>query len=331
MNPIALANLTFKGISVRGDKGTKPASVLFDTGATVSIISRALAEQVANIVDADKPFSLSVADGNKISIDKMAFATVDLGGRMLTDQFYVMDSSVADLILGMSTLRKYQVRIDAGADHVFASVTEAKPEVSKVKDFFKKLFVAIGATASEDDIDEDKAVAIVKDRLAAIQEESRKEATPKKAAAAQIYAIPPKVLKALGLPEDADESDAISQAALLARPAERVPVEVYNDLNNQIREREIQDLVAKACAAGDDEMAAKLYPHEREWAIEFARENGLDSARKFVKNRHKVLAIMDRLPGKKKDDLVIDDLQASINAQLKVDTETFKKYNTPAH
>ncbi len=44
MRQIKLANLTFNDILVRRDKGQSTASVLFDTGAAASFISRALAE-----------------------------------------------------------------------------------------------------------------------------------------------------------------------------------------------------------------------------------------------------------------------------------------------
>ena len=51
---IALANLTFRDISVTGDKGENRASVLFDTGASISFISSTLAEEIANIVAAGR-------------------------------------------------------------------------------------------------------------------------------------------------------------------------------------------------------------------------------------------------------------------------------------
>jgi hypothetical protein len=330
MKQIALANLTFKDISVRGDKGESPASVLFDTGASLSFIARALAEKIANIVDADRAINIGLADKSTLTIDKMCMATADLGGQVLTDQFYVMENSIADLILGMSTLRKYQIKIDTGQTAVFASLTETKPkEHSFMKELLKKLFAAIGVSATDEEIEgisEDKAVEKVQARLDAIKAEGK----PAKPKAAAIIAIPPALLKALKLPEDATESDAIAQAYLLAKPIDEDAREQLVDLDTKVRERDIQDLVNKACAAGDDDMSAKLMPSERQWAIEFARDN-FAAAQTFIRNRPKVLAIMNRLPGKSPKGVVIDETQKAINAQLKVDEATFRKYNTSAH
>ena len=121
--------------------------------------------------------------------------------------------------------------------------------------------------------------------------------------------------------------EALAHVAFLTHPGDRVPPEQYNELNSQLVEREIQDLVAKACAAGADDLSAKLYPSEKEWAITFARENGVQVAREFIRKRPKVLAIMERLPGKKEKSLVIDDEQRAANAQLGIDDATFLKYN----
>ena len=49
MRQIKLANRTFNDILVRRDKGQSTASVLFDTGAAASFISRALAERIATM------------------------------------------------------------------------------------------------------------------------------------------------------------------------------------------------------------------------------------------------------------------------------------------
>lgn len=215
------------------------------------------------------------------------------------------------LIQGMEPLTARRV-----TDRILPTKKEKKP----MKEFLAKLFAALGISAAED-IGEDKAVEIVQQRL----EDAKKPFLAKRPA--PIYAIPPKLLAVMGLPEDASEEDALAKAAFLTHPGDRVPPEQYEELNSKMLEREIQDLIAKASGPGTDDMSAKLYPSEKEWAIKFARENGLNVAREFIRLRPKVLAIMDRLPGKKEKPLVIDETQDSINQQLGVSKEAFLKYN----
>jgi phage I-like protein len=189
-----------------------------------------------------------------------------------------------------------------------------KKENKPMGEFLKKLFAALGIEAA-DDVGEDKAIELIKAKAAPPEPPPR----PK-------VAVPVAILKALDLSEEATEDESVGVIMALKFPSDRIPVERYRDLEEQLHERDLLDLIDKACRPGDSDMECKLYPHERDWALAEARKN-FPAMQTFIKHRPKVLALMAKLPTGKKDELRIDDLQADINRQVGVSREVFLKYN----
>ncbi|CAA0819856.1 Unknown protein, partial [Striga hermonthica] len=90
-----------------------PVFALFDTGATRSFISAkclsALGAQGVSTVDA---LEISLASGRKIVTSSLAKnLNIDIGGRALVVDAFVIDMNDFDLILGMDWLARYEADI----------------------------------------------------------------------------------------------------------------------------------------------------------------------------------------------------------------------------
>jgi len=302
-------------VRASGDKGQSDVDVLFDTGATLSFVTRSVAAKLATITKMPKAYTIKVGDGGTLSVTDMAVLVFKAAGRTIMDTFLVLEESLHDIILGEATMRKFGLKIDLERSIIYSAMrTEEKP----MKEFLHKLLLALAIEAA-DDITEDAAIALIKAKMAQPEPPKRPKTV-----------VPASILEVLQLGEEATESEARGAIMALKFPADVVPRESYERLETTLQQRDIVDLIDRACRPGSGEMEGKLYPHEREWALgEATRDYAAMS--ECIKRRHHVLSIMGKLPGKKDDPLVIDELQAKINKQLEVSPEMFRKHNARAN
>lgn len=315
LNSKAMA-LVAAGVTVAGDKGEAVASVMFDTGAHDSFISRALAERIATVVKLAQPIDFTLGDNSNMTVTHTAIVSLRIGSQTITDNFMVSDGLVHEVILGASTLRKYQMKIDMGRDAVLANIThESGRKESFMKEFLKKLFSTLGIKESEE-VNEDKAIELIKEKAIETKDINL----------AKIVAAPG-VLALLELKAEATEAEVKGKILALKSPGNVVPREEYETLLAKMHEQEIEQVVNNAIA-----VEGKLYAHEREWALTEAKKD-IDTFKAFVSNRPKVVPIKTQLPKKKDDKTLgaIDETQAEINRQLGISEETFKKYNASAN
>jgi len=298
-------------VRASGDKGQGDVEVLFDTGATLSFVTRSVAAKLATITKMPKAFTIKIGDGSTLSVTDMAVLVFKAAGRTIMDTFVILEESLHDIILGEATMRKFGLKIDLERSIIYSAMrTEEKP----MKEFLAKLFAALGIE-SADDIEESKAIELI---VAAKAKEEPPD-RPK-------IAVPLSLLKVLDLKEDASESEARGAIMALKFPSDRVPVERYRGLEEKLHEHDVLALIDKACGAGDGDMEGKLYPHERDWALTEARKD-FETMSAFIRHRPRVLSIMSKLPSGKKDPAHIDAAQEAINRQMGVSKETFVKYN----
>ena len=303
-----LANLTFQDISVRGEKGEGRGSVLFDTGASLSFVSQSFAERLGNIVAADRVFNVQLANREPVKIEKMCFLTVQLGSRAITDHFYILAGALADVILGMTTLRKYQIRIEAGQDAVFAEI-----EIAKEPSMWKKFLALLGISVAEE-VTEEKAAELIKGKLASAGTSGERSRTVASKG----------VLTILGLAETANEDEVKGKILALQNRGDVVPRAEHEQLLARVKDQEIEQVIA-AAMQGEE---AKLTPAMKAAALEIAKNHGIDTLKNYLADLPK-LGIFAKLPEKKPGaaGAKIDDTQAAINRQLGLSQETFLKYN----
>ncbi len=308
-------------VRASGDKGEADVDVLFDTGATLSFVMRSVAEKLATITKMPKPYKIIIGDGSNLSVTDMAVLAIKAAGQTIMDTFLVLENGVEDVVLGEATMRKFGLKIDLEHGTIFSEMKIDKTKTQgerKELSMWKKFLAAIGLSVADEEVSEAQAVELLKSKLAA-----SKLDPPKRPKAV----VPAGLLEVLELEEDASESDARGAILALKHSGNPVSIDPYRSLQDDLRAKEIASLVDRACNMGEDEMAGKLYPHEREWAIEECNKD-LQAMRVFIARRPKVLNFLAALPGKQSGTVVIDSLQASINEQIGVSKETFVKYNS---
>jgi len=102
-----------------------PATVLFDTGATHSFISKSFAEQHRIPVSCMKTAMVVTSPGGQIHTCSICSrVSIVIRGAEFRTGLIVIDSSGIDVILGMETLTRWGVRIDCAQRTVHLSASD---------------------------------------------------------------------------------------------------------------------------------------------------------------------------------------------------------------
>lgn len=130
------------------------------------------------------------------------------------------------------------------------------------------------------------------------------------------------VLSLLELGEDATVDQVKARILMLKNPSAYVPVEEFNALKRRLDERDAEDLVQLALKEG------KIAPASADWLRQYALKDP-SGARAFVESAPQIVPVGTSLAGGKQPPApdAIDDLQTSINKQLGISDEVFKKWN----
>ncbi len=101
-----------KELKIKGDKGVKDLEVLFDSGASVSVIRQDIAEKICTINYFKEAKPMTLADGETTinSIGTCTFIT-GLEGCEIDDDMRVVDKLNIDMIIGASTLQKHEIKL----------------------------------------------------------------------------------------------------------------------------------------------------------------------------------------------------------------------------
>lgn len=102
-------------LTIRGLKGEKTVTALFDSGASYSCVRRSTAEKIALLEPLEEPMEFETADeGTYIPAEyvvHLSFFFQDTD-RRFTDEFIVVDTLSEDLIIGTVTMQKWKIRLD---------------------------------------------------------------------------------------------------------------------------------------------------------------------------------------------------------------------------
>lgn len=130
------------------------------------------------------------------------------------------------------------------------------------------------------------------------------------------------VLEALALTEKATESEVVATIHALKQPGNVVSIAEFNAMKKQLAEGKRDELVTLALKDG------KITPAQKEWAEAYALRDP-EGFRLFVAKAPIVVSKEELAGGKgTKNEGQIDDLQMTVNKQLNVSEETFKKFNS---
>lgn len=105
-----------KRISVSGEKGEGAYEILFDTGATKSLVRYDIAEKLCNIekfVSLEPPSKFNLADGkNFLEANFLVNLFIRIDGYKLPYHFYVVNKMSRDVIVGLDFMQSWEIGID---------------------------------------------------------------------------------------------------------------------------------------------------------------------------------------------------------------------------
>jgi hypothetical protein len=98
-----------------GPKGRRTVTALFDSGASVSCIRRELAEEMTHPEPLSEPFTFETADKGDYIVAEFMVALeffLEDAPRRFHDEFFIPDTLSEDLIIGATTMQKWNIRLD---------------------------------------------------------------------------------------------------------------------------------------------------------------------------------------------------------------------------
>lgn len=97
----------------RGDRAKVLAEVLMDSGASVSVIRRDIAERLsANFLDL-KPRILRMVNGREwLTVGQGVYLEVDMKGKSLDGKFYVVNDMPREVIIGVDFMQAWEIKLD---------------------------------------------------------------------------------------------------------------------------------------------------------------------------------------------------------------------------
>ncbi|GBC71588.1 hypothetical protein HRbin02_01373 [Candidatus Calditenuaceae archaeon HR02] len=101
-----------KRLHVRGDRGERVVDVLFDTGATRSLIKREVAASVSSTRKIIAPTYATLADGRRVTLETVCEVLVDIDDREVWVEAFLLDELTVEMIFGVLDMEAYMIKID---------------------------------------------------------------------------------------------------------------------------------------------------------------------------------------------------------------------------
>lgn len=96
-----------------GDRGKVVAEALLDSGAGASLIRRDIAERLSKNFLKLKPRVLRMVNGQEwLRTSRGVLLEVEMKGKSLDGNFYVVDSMPREVIIGVDFLQSWEIRLD---------------------------------------------------------------------------------------------------------------------------------------------------------------------------------------------------------------------------
>jgi len=100
-------------IKLVDSKGEKIVEALFDSVATYSFVKEEIAEKIEQVVRLPEPRVFSTAKEDvSLKIEKRISVDFYINGYRLSDEFFVSSQITEDVIIGVSTLQKWRLKLD---------------------------------------------------------------------------------------------------------------------------------------------------------------------------------------------------------------------------
>jgi len=104
--------IVYKDIKILGEKGSKRAHALFDSGASVSLLRKDIAERIARTVSLPKPIKLTLGDGEgTLIIRELAALEITIEGCNLSQPLYIAEKLGEEIIIGADMMQRWDIRL----------------------------------------------------------------------------------------------------------------------------------------------------------------------------------------------------------------------------
>lgn len=97
---------------VRGDRGAKRLPVVFDSGSSRSLVRSSVAVELATPRRLLVPREFVVADGDRVVCELFCELAVELGGREVGIEAFLVENLPVPLIFGALDMEAYRIKLD---------------------------------------------------------------------------------------------------------------------------------------------------------------------------------------------------------------------------
>jgi len=101
-----------KTLLVKGDKGERKLNVLFDSGASRSLIRSDVAKEISTPRELLIQREFIVADGRKIICKYFCDLIVEIEGKRIGIEAFLVDDLPAPLVFGALDMEAYMIKLD---------------------------------------------------------------------------------------------------------------------------------------------------------------------------------------------------------------------------
>lgn len=99
-------------LPVRGDRGERKLDVLFDSGASRSLIRSDIAREISTPKKLLVPREFTLADGRKVRCDYLCDLVVEIEGKEIGIEAFLVDNLPVPLIFGALEMEAYMIKLD---------------------------------------------------------------------------------------------------------------------------------------------------------------------------------------------------------------------------
>jgi len=97
---------------VKGDRKEEELSVLFDSGATRSLIRSDIAKKLSTPKELLIQRDFTAADGHKVSCKYLSDLVMEIEGKRIGIEAFLIDDLPAPLVLGALDMEAYMIKLD---------------------------------------------------------------------------------------------------------------------------------------------------------------------------------------------------------------------------
>jgi Retroviral aspartyl protease len=114
-------------ISFKGSKNEEKLYALFDTGSTYSCIREDLGQKMGNTDALPEPMYFSTASENQyLKVENGMRLNFEINDVILSDEFMVVPRLSEEVIIGVTTMQKWRIKLDFEHDTVIVDPKVAK-------------------------------------------------------------------------------------------------------------------------------------------------------------------------------------------------------------